>query len=211
MNKIALGILVVTVITMVGCRKEPVNNLTESESRIYITNHDSSINFASYTTYSIADSVAVIDGNQHGIQYNNTDAAFVNAIKANMQQLGYQQVPRSASPDLGLSVSRIISTSTGIINYNDYWNDYGSFYDPYYWGYSGYGYGYPAWGFAVYEIKEGLLSVDMVDLKNATANNNKVNVIWNGMIRGSGIFNSNVAANQVNQLFAQSPYISKNQ
>ena len=193
----------------VGCRKEPVNNLTTEESRIYLTNHDSTVSFSTYETFSIADSVAVIDGNHVSGQFNTTDQAFVAGLRSKMQQLGYTEVTKAEHPDLGISVSRIINTSTGIINYNDYWNDYGSYYDPFYWGYGGYGYGSPGWGFATYQVKEGLLSIDMVDLKNA-GTNNQIKVVWNGMIRGSGIFDATTAASQVNALFDQSPYLSKN-
>ncbi|MCK7553547.1 hypothetical protein MKQ70_00400 [Chitinophaga sedimenti] len=45
---------------LASCRKEPLDNLTEEESRIYVTNHDSTINFSTYATFSIVDSVAVI-------------------------------------------------------------------------------------------------------------------------------------------------------
>ena len=198
------------IILIAGCRKEPVNNLSTEESRIYITNHDSTINFSNYQTFSIADSVAVIDGNQVSGQFNATDQAFVTAVKNKMQQLGYTLLDKKDHPDLGISVSRIINTSTGVINYNDYWNDYGGYYDPFYWGYSGYGYGVPSWGFATYQVKEGLLSIDMVDLKNASTNNNQIKVLWNGMIRGSGIFDTATAASQVSALFDQSSYLSNN-
>lgn len=194
---------------LIGCRKDPMNNLSQEESRIYITNHDSSANFSVFRTFSIADSVAVIDGNNISSQFNETDQAFVSAVKSNMQQRGYTLVNKSEHPDLGLSVSRIINTSTGIISYNDYWGYYDYYYDPYYWGYGGYGWGSPGWGYATYETREGLLSIDMVDLKNASTNN-KLKVIWNGMIRGSGIFDATTAANQVHALFDQSPYITTN-
>jgi hypothetical protein len=194
----------------VGCRKDPLNNLTQEESRIYITNHDSSAAFSNYQTFSIADSVAVIDGSSVSGQYNQVDEAFVTALKNKMQRLGYTLVNKTDHPDLGLSVSRIINTTTGVISYGDYWSDYGSYYDPFYWGYGGYGWDPPGWGFATYQTKEGLLSIDIVDLKNAAKNNNQIKVIWNGMIRGSGIFNASTAASQVDALFEQSPYITNN-
>ena len=198
------------VMLAVGCRKEPVNNLTTEESRIYITNRDSSIDFSQYNTFSIADSVLVIDGNNVKSQFNATDQAFVSALKNKLQQLGYTMVNKSENPDLGIAVSRIINTSTGIINYNDYWDYYGDYYDPFYWGYSGYGYGMPGWGFSTYQVKEGMLSFDILDLKNAASNNNQIKAIWNGMIRGSGIFDASTAASQVDILFGQSSsYLNK--
>jgi hypothetical protein len=198
------------VMLAVGCRKEPVNNLTAEESRIYITNRDSSVDFSQYNTFSIADSVMVIDGNNVKSQFNATDQAFVSALKNKLQQLGYTMVNKSENPDLGVAVSRIINTSTGIINYNDYWDYYGDYYDPFYWGYSGYGYGMPGWGFSTYQVKEGMLSFDILDLKNAASNNNQIKAIWNGMIRGSGIFDATTAASQVDILFGQSSsYLNK--
>jgi len=204
-----LACAVVVATLAIGCSKEPVNNLTTEESRIYITNHDSTVNFSTYDTFSIADSVGVVHGNQVSGHFNTTDQAFVAAVRSEMKQLGYTEVTKTEHPDLGISVSRIINTSTGIINYNDYWNDYGSYYDPFSWGYGGYGYGTPGWGVATYQVKEGLLSIDIVDLKNA-GTNNQIRVVWNGMIRGSGIFDATTAASQVNALFNQSTYLFKN-
>lgn len=193
----------------VGCRKDPVSNLTDEESRIYITNHDSAANFPSYQTFSIADSVMVIDGGNVSSQNILSDQAFIAAVTAAMQQRGYTLVNKGQKPDLGVTVSRIISTSTGIIDYSNYMDYYGNYYDPGYWGYGGYGWGAPAWGgYDTYQINEGLMSVDIADLKNAATNNN-IRIIWNGLIRGSGIFDASTAASQVNQLFAQSPYLTK--
>jgi hypothetical protein len=50
------------------------------------------------------------------------------------------------------------------------------------------------------------MSVDLLDLKNATKND-KINVIWTGLIRGSGIFTASVADAQVKALFDQSSYL----
>jgi hypothetical protein len=87
----------------------------------------------------------------------------------------------------------------------DYWGGYGGFYDPFYWGYGGFGYGYPQ-AYGLVQNTEAMLSVDMLDLKNAPANRT-IRVIWNGLIRGSGIFNNNGITAGVQALFAQSPYL----
>jgi hypothetical protein len=49
----------------------------------------------------------------------------------------------------------------------------------------------------------------MFDLKNAGTNNN-IEGIWNGLIRGSGIFNQQNAASGVKILFDQSGYLQTN-
>ncbi len=143
-------------------------------------------------------------------QSNATDQAFIAAVKDQMRARGFTLVNKNSKPDLGINVNRIYNTSTGIIAYRDYFNDYyGSYMDPYYWGYSGYGY-YSPYSYATYSIREGALSVDMLDLKNA-ATTNRIGVIWTGLIRGSGIFNANTTPSQVKALFDQSPYLKTQQ
>jgi Domain of unknown function (DUF4136) len=188
-----------------SCSKDPLANLTDDETRIYITDHDSSANFSSYKTFSISDSVAVINDGRASKQITSTDQAFINAVKGELQAKGYSLVSKGSNPDIGVNVTRIYNTSTGIISYNNYYDSYGGYYDPYYWGYGGYDY-YSPYSYATYSIKEGALSIDLLDLKGA-ATANRINVIWTVLIRGSGIFNSSTAATQVNMLFNQSAYL----
>ena len=189
----------------ISCTKDPVSNLNNEESRIYITDHDSTVNFSSYKTYSIPDSVAVIENGTSSREINDVDQAYLDAVKKYMNQAGYTMVPRTDNPDLGVDVNHIINTSTGVISYGDYWDDYGGYWDSYYWGYPDYGY-YIPYAYNIYQIKEGAFSVDLLDLKNASAHE-KINVIWTGLIRGSGILNSSVADSQVKALFDQSSYL----
>lgn len=190
-----------------GCAKNPIKNLNDEESRIYITNYDSTAQFSQFKTYSISDSVAVVsDGELKKKSINDTYAAFIEAVKNNMEQRGYTLVDKSAQPDIGINISEVINSYTGIISYPSYWGYYNSYWDPYYWGYGGYNYYFPYASYAVYDIKEGALSIDMVDLKDA-GSDKQIKGIWNGLIRGSGIFNAQTAASQVDALFDQSPYI----
>ena len=188
-----------------SCAKDPVANLTDEESRIYITDHDSTTNFSNFKTYSISDSVAIIQDGKTEMELSDVDAAYITAVKKYMNQAGFTLVSKNENPDLGVDVSHIIQTSTGVISYGDYWGDYGGYWDPYYWGYPGYGY-YIPYAYSVYQIRQGALAVDILDLKNAEANKN-INVIWTGLIRGSGILNASVADSQVKTLFDQSAYL----
>ena len=193
---------------LTSCSKDALDNLTEEESRIYITNYDSTANFAAFKTFSISDTVTVINNGQPSKQSNATDLAFINIVKSELQAKGFMLVSRNAKPDLGINVNRIYNTSTGIIQYRDYYDYYGNYYDPFYWGYSGFGY-YSPYNYATYSIREGALAVDMFNLKDA-ATNNKIEVVWTGLIRGSGVFNAATASSQVQQLFDQSPYLKTN-
>ena len=193
-------------VTVSSCTKDPMNNLSEEESRIYITNRDNSVNFASYKTYSIADSVSVIDNNSFaGQQATAADLQALAAVRSALESRGYVRVDRSQSPDLGVNASRLYNTTTNVVNLSDYWGSYGGYYDPFYWGYGGYGYGYPSY-YGLVESTEAMLSVDLLDLKNAAANRT-IRVIWNGLIRGSGVFSSSALTTGVQALFEQSPYL----
>ena len=203
-NVLWLSILALGVV-FTGCSKDPVAHLTDEESRIYITDHDSVTNFSAFHTFNISDSVTVINNGQTSREYNVTDQAFINAVKTQMQAQGYTLVNKNATPDLAINLSRIYNTSTGIVSYADYYGAYGGYWDPYDYGFGGYGY-YSPYSYATYSIREGALSIDMLDLKDAAAAN-KITIVWTGLIRGSNIFNSSTADQQVKTLFDQSPYL----
>jgi hypothetical protein len=191
--------------SFLSCTKEPLNNLTPEESRIYVTNSDSTVNFSNYKTYSISDSADVLDNGETYKDLTAVDQAYIDAVNKYMQANGYKLVSKNANPDLGINVNRIYSTTTGYYDYNGYWDYYGGYWDPYYWGYGGYDY-YVPYSFGIYQITEGAMSVDMLDLKNA-GSKGKIAIIWNGLIRGEGIFNASTADGSVKALFDQSTYL----
>ncbi len=211
MKNIFLTISAAAVMGLLGsCTKEPLNNINEDESRIYITNYDSTAVFGAYKTFSIVDSVSVISNNKLAQKaITDYDAAVIAALKARMGQQGYALVNKNQDPDLGINVSRIYNTSTGIVGYPDYWGSYYGYWDPFYWGYPGYGYGFPTY-YGTYQITEGALSIDALDLKDAGADK-KIKGVWMGLVRGSGVFRTANVPNQINSLFDQSGYFKANQ
>lgn len=202
----AAAICVIAFVT--SCTKDPLNNLSSEESRIYVTNSDSTINFSNFSTYSISDSATVLDNGQSYKELTNVDQAYIDAVNKYMQERGYTKVSRESSPDIGIDVNRIYNTSTGVYGYDSYWDYYGGYWDPYYWGYGGYNYYIPS-TYGIYQITEGAVTVDMLDLKNA-ATKNKIDVIWNGLIRGENIFTTSTADASVKALFDQSSYLQYN-
>ncbi|HTI12913.1 MAG TPA: DUF4136 domain-containing protein [Puia sp.] len=201
------GGALLAILSFSSCKKDPLNNLSNDESRIYVTNYDTTANFSSYKTFSIADSVDVIQDNQLlGKELGSFDTAVISTISQLMQQRGYQLVSRETSPDLAFNISKVISTSTGIFSYPDYWDFYGSYYDPYYWGYPGYGY-YSPYAVGVYTIQTGGLEIDLLDLKNAATHGNKLTAIWTGLARGEQVFKTANASAEVGALFSQSTYL----
>lgn len=198
---LTLGLLVGA---LSSCQKDAFEDMTQEESRIYITQQAPGTNFKNYQTFSIADSVVVVDGNNTHWEPATAEAGFIEAFKSQMQSRGYVYVDRSQNPDLGLQVSRILQTNSGVV-----WQDYYDYWGAGYWG-GGYGWGAdPGWWSmpVYYETTEGMLSFDVVDVKSAAASN-QLNIIWNGLIRGSGIYTPAEMSSQVLQLFSQSPYLT---
>lgn len=208
-TKILLLSCFVAIVGLMSCQKDHINDLSPADTAVFITNHDSTVNFSSYSTFSIPDSVAVISNNQLVDREKTAfDAQLIAAIAKNLSAKGFIRVPVQNKPDLGVTVSRIYNNYSKVVNYGDYWGYYDDYWDPWYWGYPGYSYYYPG-SFGIYNITEGAIEIDMFDLKNATENNNQLKYVWNGMIRGSSTFNNNMVDSSVAALFRQSPYISK--
>ncbi len=201
--KSAILLLFAGLVVFSSCQKEHLKDLSDDESRIYITQKASNVNFSNYETFSIADTILVVDGNNVQRLSAVQDMGFINAFKQQMEARGFRYVDRTESPDLGLQISRIIRTSSGVI-----WRDYYDYWTPGYWG-SGYGWGSNPnwWSYPMYyETSEGMLSFDLVDLKTAESSS-QLQIVWNGLIRGSGIYNESAMPSQIAQLFEQSPYL----
>lgn len=203
-----LLLLLAVFLMAIGCRKNPLNNLNEEEQRIYITNQDKTANFNTYNTYAIADRVVVVDGNNSSQQSTAADQALMQALDRGLQSRGFQKATNSTA-DLGIQISRIIRTSTGFVSGPDYYR----YWDPFFWG-GGFGAGWGGgWGgfgpgrtVIPYEVREGMLAIDIIDLTN----NNNPRVLWNALVRGPGLSSTATAEDIVNNLLAQSPYLQTN-
>lgn len=197
----------VAMISISSCRKDPLKDMTDEESRIYITNHDSTVDFTSYSTFSIVDSVAVLSRNSDSAKKALTtyDKQLIASVTAAMKQRGYTLVDKSAKPDLGINLTRIDNSYTSI-GWNPGWWGGPGYWDAGWWGYPGGGWYWPSY-YTVYQVNERQTAIDLFDLKNAK--NDKFNVIWNSLWRGSGVWNTNNVDPMVQASFAQSAYLSK--
>lgn len=198
----ALGLI----ISFSSCSKDPLKDMTDEESRIYVTNRADSTDFTSYKTFSIADSVVVASNvNGPGRALTDYDKKLISDIGAQMVARGYTQVDKNGKPDLAINLTRIDNTYSSVYYDPGYWDGFGDYYDPFYWGYGGYGYYWPSY-YQVYQ-KERSTSVDLIDLKNATNDSKQLKVIWNAMFRGSGVWDVNNVDSMVTAVFAQSTYL----
>lgn len=201
-SALAFGLFSVT-----SCRKEPLKHLTPEESRIYVTNRDSSADFSQYMTFSIVDSVAVIqnDGQAHR-ELTAADSHLLQLLIDHMKSRGYAYVPKNQQPDLGINVTRISYNYLNVIQYPYEWWDYGGYWDPYYWGYPGYDYYFPT-RFGFYQTQEDVLAIDLIDLKDATENDKELKGIWNATIKGEGVLDGGNYDQEISSVFDQSAYL----
>jgi hypothetical protein len=194
----------IAVLSVSSCRKDPLKDMTAEESRIYITNFDDQINFASYSTFSIVDSVVVLSNSKDPKkELTAYDSTFISEVTKNMQARGYTLVSKSAKPDLAINLSRIDNTFTSIYYNPGYWGGGLGYWDTGYWGYPGFGYFWPSY-YTVYS-RERSAVIDLVDLKNRS--NNQLTAIWNAMFRGTGVWNTSNVASMTKAVFDQSPYL----
>lgn len=195
-----------------SCRKDPLKHLTSEETRVYSTQRDSSVNFSSFKTFSIVDSVVVIENDQQPHrELTDADSKLLQEIKDQMQQKGYVPVGKDQDPDLGVNVTRISNSYLNIVQYPYDWWGYPGYWDPYYWGYPGYGYYFPP-SFGIYQSQEDLLTIDLINLRDADKNSDKqIDGIWNATIRGDAVLESRNYNNEIKAVFDQSPYLASEQ
>lgn len=208
MKRIHAVLLLTFATLVVSCRKDAIKNLDSKEGIVYVTDHDSTVNFSNYLSFRIADSVNVIkDGQLAGRENNSYASSLITALAQAMIQRGFQlETDHTVQPDIGINITKLVTNQTGVVSYYDYWGGYGSYWDPYYWGYGGYDYYFP-YAIGTYTFQEAALSVDMLDLKNPDTGGNKLRSVWTGLVYGSGIFNTGTVSDIVQNLFTQSPYL----
>ncbi|WP_353717876.1 DUF4136 domain-containing protein [Dyadobacter sp. 676] len=199
MFKKASFLLLIIGLGLMSCSKDPISDLSNEESLVYITNHDKSANFSQYKTFSIVDSVLIVKNDRAGTSLDDIDKAMLNRIITNMKALGYTYVSRKDNPDVGINVSWITNTYLNV--YQPLSSYYGG-----YWG--GFGYGYPSY-YSYYETSESSWMISMLDFKHpqTTPSGKTFNVIWDAQIRGSAIGDQNLIDKMADSIFGQSEYL----
>jgi len=167
------------------------------------TSKEPGADFSKYKTYYISDTIASI-GTIDSVWFDDDSKKLVEAVKSNMNARGFTLVANSHfNPDLGLGLTVIKDLNLGVVYPGWWWGGYWGCY----WYYCGYP---PYYGYgAVYSIPTGTIVLDMIDLKNATANK-ELDILWSSVMSG-GLGNSSndvqLGVNAINQSYEQSPYI----
>ncbi len=194
---------------LAACQNDPLSDLTVEDSQVFITNHDNSVNFKQFKTFSIVDSVLIVGNQGGGTSLSTTDVQFLNTIIQQMKNLGYTYVSPKEKPDVGINVAQVRNAYVNVVSqpnpyYGSYWGGgYGGGYN------SGYGYGYPS-SYSYVQTREAYWYLEMLDFKNPDVQNEKYNVIWNASIRGNGLFDGVDFDTMVRSVFEQSSYLKIN-
>jgi hypothetical protein len=208
MKRLLLPFGVLLMVIQEGCLKSPDFEQLSSEF-VVATKTDSSRTFSSYRTYYISDTVAYhSDVVSDSVINNASSKQLVDAVKQNMNALGYTFVAKGAKPDLGINMGVLKNTTVSVV-YGGWWDSWYGWWDPWYWG-GYYPYYYP-WAYA-YSITTGSVIITLVDVKNAQADQN-LRVVWLSVMGGAvgDNLNNNVqrGVTAINQSFAQSPLLKR--
>ena len=209
MKKILL--ISAVILAAVACHKEPYTDGAK-EYLIYTT-PGKDVNFTSYKTFDLADSLLII-GQSEKPEYSQSDnaLALIQAVRTNMEKMGYIYTPSNPNADLGIQMTFVVKTERYVQYYNDpyWWLDYPGYWSPGFWGnYTGFYYRYPV----SYTYSTNSLMIDMVDLTTPKTGNEALEVIWSAFLGGPAGFGPvsdlNKMKTSIDQAFAQSSYLKK--
>jgi hypothetical protein len=186
---------------------------------VVITVYDDTADFGALNTYAMPDSVAHLDvlaarGDDARVS-RAYDRVILDEVASNLEAAGYEreESPEENGADFVVLVS-VTSTDWEVwasYGWYDYWGWYGGW--DYWGGYPGYGYYYPPCYECgtVTEFSTGSIIIDMLDVNNADEQNEIMPIIWtagiNGLLEGTVSSVSDRIVDNVEQAFAQSPYL----
>jgi len=203
------GLLILfTSIALISCYPEGPTSAEELD--VVVTLFDKDVDFGQITTFALADTVIKLDGS---IEVDDKwDPVILNAIKQNMEDLGYTLVPNDTTlppPDVAM-VAAVVANKNYVISGGSWWGypGWGGW-----WGYPGWGWYYPPYYYTT-SYSLGTLFIQMAD-PNAVENpDDPVPVYWfasmNGMLSNSTKVTIDQIERLIKQAFNQSGYLGKN-
>lgn len=194
-----------------ACQKEPYADV--DDDYLVYTSPGKNVTFASYSTFDLADSLLII-GQSKNPEYSqsNNALALIQAVRTNMENLGYIYTPDNPDADLGIQMTYVVKTERYVQYYKDpyWWLDFPGYWSPGYWGnYTGFYYPYPV----TYTYSTNALMIDMVNLTTPKTGNEALEVVWSAYIGGPSSGNANydvdLMKNAIDQSYVQSAYLKK--
>lgn len=204
--------------TASGCVAYPDSDESFDDD-IVVTGYDKNVAFGEFKTFSIDPTIKIVKLSEVG-EPEITDMEeqyadpIIQAVRDNMEDRGYDEVPVEDAPELGISLTGINGIVTGTVG--GWYGYYG-----YYWGYPGWGYYYP-YTYS-YAYRTGSLVTELVELdklpppdeiEDGEDNGDDIRAIpvawasiaYQVLLDGDAV-NAAWAKDSVDQAFAQSPYL----
>ncbi len=219
-----LPVLAGAVLLFASCYPGEVTSIAQID--VVITTHDDTVNFQSFSTYLLLDSVVHIDfdtlnpGVADSLLDRSNDALILAEVRDGIEALGYilEMNPETTQPDVVLLVGAIAVQKEAYFSYGWYpyygWGGWGGWgggccYGP------GWGWGYPSGGVGSVTYDVGTLVITMLDPDRPSNPDTEVDtapVLWlaaiNGILAGSG--QAARLTNLIRQAYDQSPYLITN-
>ncbi len=186
---------------------------TASDYDVVVTHYDPDVDFQTYKTYYLADSVAYLKDPEDTstiIRDPEIDELILATVDENLRAYGYQPMTEQDEgnpPDLYVPVSLTTTKWLGM---------YYPYYPPGYWypWYPGYWPGYPGYyPPVVYEYTTGTVFFDLWDFKNPQSETETFPILWtatiNGLISGDRTTGEKRIVDNINQAFKQSTYLEQ--
>ena len=207
----AIPVLAGALLTVSSCYPGGATSVQQLD--LVVTAHDETVDFTSFITYALLDSVVHVDledNNNDDLLDRANDALILSQIRSNIEAMGYVEEadPANNTPDIVFLVGAWAVTNTDAYVSYPWWGWYGWY--PY-WGCCGPGYG---WGYpsapVVVRYDTATLVITMVDPNRAAVD--EIPVVWvagmNGVL-GSGGTTIRIT-DGIDQAFDQSPYLRTN-
>ena len=202
---------VALMLTLAGCIPSGPDYVSDYD--LVYTNFDKTFDFSTVHTYMLPDSVVHLVGS--GQQEDHRfDAQILSSLETNLNALGWTRLDEHAGVKADVIVlptaNQTIYGSCAAYCWYCYWGWYpGWGYYPPGWG-AGWGWGYPS-DIVCTSYSAGTLAVSITEPNKA--DNNTLPVAWvgilNGLLEGSDASINQRIGTNINQMFAQSPYLAQ--
>lgn len=210
-KKLQFMVIALFAVTVISCQKDPSTSDLNNDYLVY-TAHDEGVDFNTFDTYYLPDSILLIGAADKTEYWKDADAmAIVNAVAQNMDDNGYMRTDDKTMANLGLQLSYVKEVTYFVGHDYPYW----WWYYPYYWA-PGYWGDWLGWHYpyrVYYGYTAGSLLMEMINLEADQQSGKKLPIIWDSFI--GGLLTSSASVNQqrtleaVEQAFMQSPYLEK--
>jgi len=200
--------------SIAGCDKIPQGLYAEDDQKV-ITHRAKKIDFSTFKTYTIVDTVNFVSENSR-ISFLRYNQNILNEVRNNMNSRGFKEISVNPGHGTGIEPDLIVNVTVIDIEYNvNLWYGWGGYYGfPGYWINSRHMYPYyPPFGYD-YGYEKGTLVIEIGEYETLDLIQERVQFIWDGAIRGI-ITKSNSSLKEdlkkeIAVAFEESPYLKAN-